>query len=258
MFSDITRSLRKKKDEIEDEKVNSILLLLASVAHEIGNPLNSIGLQLELLRSLLVEKNSSKASKVLEICEQEVARLHGIVKIFLQAVRPIPPNFVDADLLELLHFTIKFLTPQLDNAGIDIKIIVKNEVPVVLADVDQIKQVFFNIIKNAMESMSRKKQLLISIFADDDYVILEFDDQGQGIAAEHMGRIFEPFYTSKADGTGLGMFIVQRILRNHGATISIASPKNRGTNISVKFFKKNRMLKMLETDKKQPCKLLPW
>jgi signal transduction histidine kinase len=258
VFSDITRSLRKKKDEIEDEKVNSILLLLASVAHEIGNPLNSIGLQLELLRSLLVEKNSSKASKVLEICEQEVARLHGIVKIFLQAVRPIPPNFVDADLLELLHFTIKFLTPQLDNAGIDIKIIVKNEVPVVLADVDQIKQVFFNIIKNAMESMSRKKQLLISIFADDDYVILEFDDQGQGIAAEHMGRIFEPFYTSKADGTGLGMFIVQRILRNHGATISIASPKNRGTNISVKFFKKNRMLKMLETDKKQPCKLLPW
>jgi signal transduction histidine kinase len=258
VFSDITRSLRQKKDEIEDEKVNSILLLSASVAHEIGNPLNSIGLQLELLRSLLGEKSSPKTSEALEICEQEVARLHGVIKNFLQAVRPIAPNFVDADLLELLYFTIKFLTPQLDNAGINVRVIVKNEVPVVLVDVDQIKQVFFNIIKNAMESMSRKKQLLISIFTDDDHVILEFDDQGQGIAAECMGRIFEPFYTSKADGTGLGMFIVQRILRNHGATLSIASQKNRGTSISVKFFKKNRILKMLETDRKQFCKLLPW
>jgi signal transduction histidine kinase len=131
-------------------------------------------------------------------------------------------------------------------------------VPVVLVDVDQIKQVFFNIIKNAMESMAYKKRLLISIFTDDDCVVLEFDDQGQGIAAECMRRIFESFYTSKTNGTGLGMFIVQRILRNHGATLSIASQKNRGTSISVKFLKKIRMLKMLETDKKQSCKLLPW
>jgi hypothetical protein len=91
---------------------------------------------------------------------------------------------VDADLLELLHFTIKFLPPQLDNAGISVRTIVKSEVSIVLVDVDQ-------YYKNAMESMSRKKQLLISIFADDDDVILDFDNQGQDIAAECMGRIFE-------------------------------------------------------------------
>jgi signal transduction histidine kinase len=102
------------------------LLLSAGVAHEIGNLLNSIGLQLELLRSLLEEKSSSKALEALEICGPEVARLDGIIKNFLQTVRPIAPNFGDADLLELLHFTIKFLTPQLDDAGINIKIIVKN------------------------------------------------------------------------------------------------------------------------------------
>jgi signal transduction histidine kinase len=257
VFSDITQSLQQKKSEIEDERINSILLLSAGVAHEIGNRLNSLNLQLELLRSFIQEKNSAEMSEALAVCEQEVTRLHGIIKNFLRCVRPVAPNFTDANLLELLNFIIKFLTPELDDAEIKVKVIVEGEIPIILADVDQMKQVFFNIIKNAMESMARKKQLFISILTDDDSVVLKFTDKGKGIAPEYMGKIFEPFCTSKENGTGLGMFIVQRILRDHGATIAIASQEGRGTTITIKFPRKIRVPKMLETEKACAHKLLP-
>jgi signal transduction histidine kinase len=252
IFSDITRALQQKQSEIEDERTNLILLLSAGVAHEIGNPLNSINLQLELLRSFIEQQNTSEAVGALAICKQEVTRLHGIIKNFLQAMHPVAPRFVDANLLELLQFIIKFLTPELDNAAIKIKIIAKNKIPPVWADTNQIKQVFFNIIKNAMESMSRKKSLLITISADDDHVILQFIDKGTGIATEYMGKIFEPFCSSKKNGTGLGMFIVQRILRDHGATIAVTSREGQGTTITVKFPKKIRTPKMLKTKKHFP------
>ncbi|MDR2806633.1 MAG: PAS domain-containing sensor histidine kinase [Puniceicoccales bacterium] len=256
VFSDVTQALEQKKTEIEDERTNSILLLSAGVAHEIGNPLNSINLQLEILHSFIEERNFSGTAEALTVCKQEVARLHGIIKNFLQAVRPVVPNFTNANLLELLNFTIKFLTPELNNAAIKVKMAIKGEIPTVWADIDQIKQVFFNIIKNAMEAMSAKKQLLIVASTDDDHVILKFIDSGKGIPAEYVGKIFEPFCTSKENGTGLGMFIVQRILRDHGATIAIASQENSGTTITLKFPKKIRVPKMLKMGEKYMHQLL--
>jgi signal transduction histidine kinase len=248
VFSDITQDLEQKKKELEAERTNSILLLSAGVAHEIGNPLNSINLQLELMQTFVRERNFEEISESVEICKKEVERLHGIIKNFLQAVQPVTPHFSDAHLLELLNFVIKFLTPELDNAGVQIRIAVDGEVPIVLADGDQIKQVFFNIIKNAIEAMTCEKCLSISIYSDDDFVILRFADTGSGISTEQLGKIFEPFATSKKQGTGLGMFIVQRILRDHHATITVESKANSGTTITVKFPRKIHSPRMLNLE----------
>jgi signal transduction histidine kinase len=245
VFSDITQALEQKKMEIEEERTNSILLLSAGVAHEIGNPLNSINLQLELMQTFIREQNFEEISESVEICRKEVERLHGIIKNFLQAVQPVTPNFSDAHLLELLNFVIKFLSPELDNAGVQIHLTVDGNIPIVLADGDQIKQVFFNIIKNAMEAMAHKKCLSINVGSDDDFVILRFVDTGMGIPTEQLGKVFEPFHTSKKQGTGLGMFIVQRILRDHHATIVIESKTSMGTTVTLKFPRKVHSPRML-------------
>lgn len=248
IFSDITQALEQKKKELEEERTNSILLLSAGVAHEIGNPLNSINLQLELMQTFIQEQNFEEISESVAVCRKEVERLHGIIKNFLQAVQPVAPNFSDAHLLELLNFVIKFLSPELDNAGVRICLTVDGDVPIVLADGDQMKQVFFNIIKNAMEAMTHKKCLSIGVSSDDDFVILKFTDTGVGISTERLGKVFEPFCTSKKHGTGLGMFIVQRILRNHHATIAIESEANMGTTITIKFPRKVHLPRMLDSN----------
>ncbi|MDR1590543.1 MAG: GHKL domain-containing protein [Puniceicoccales bacterium] len=245
VFSDITQDLEQKKKELEEERTHSILLLSAGVAHEIGNPLNSISLQLELMQTFIREKNFEEISEAAMVCQKEAERLHGIIKNFLQAVQPVIPNFSDAHLLELLNFVIKFLSPELDNAGISIQLAVDGDVPIVLADADQIKQVFFNIIKNAMEAMTHKKCLSINVGSDDDFVILKFTDTGIGIPTEQLGKVFEPFCTSKKQGTGLGMFIVQRILRDHHASIAIESKTDMGTTITIKFPRKVHSPRML-------------
>jgi signal transduction histidine kinase len=247
ILSDVTQALEQKQREIEDERTNSILLLSAGVAHEIGNPLNSINLQLELMQTFIQERNFEEISESVSVCKTEVERLHGIIKNFLQAVRPVTPNFSEAHLLELLNFVIKFLTPELDNAGVRVRVTRKGEIPVVLADGDQIKQVFFNIVKNSIESMTSEKYLKIDVASDDDFVILKFTDTGEGIPAERLGKVFEPFCTSKKQGTGLGMFIVQRILRDHNATIAVESKINAGTTITLKFPRKIHSPRMLNT-----------
>jgi nitrogen fixation/metabolism regulation signal transduction histidine kinase len=245
VFSDITQDLKQKKKELEEERIHSILLLSAGIAHEIGNPLNSINLQLELMQNFIREQSFNEISESVAVCKKEVERLHGIIKNFLQAVQPVTPNFSDAHLLELLNFVIKFLSPELDNAGVTVHLAVDGDIPVVLADNDQMKQVFFNIIKNAMEAMAHEKCLSISVGSDDDFVILKFTDTGMGIPTERLGKVFEPFCTSKKQGTGLGMFIVQRILRDHHATIAIESKTNAGTTITIKFPRKVHSTRML-------------
>lgn len=245
VFSDVTQKFLEKTKAIESSRIDSILLLSAGIAHEIGNPLNSISLQLELMKADLLEENYSRTEEAVQICRTEVERLRGIVKNFLQAVRPVQPNFTDVHLLELLNFTIKFLSPELIDAGVQVSFDVKGEVPVVLADIDQLKQVFFNIVKNAMEAMVTDKRLLIKLTSDEQDVILSFVDSGIGIAPEKIGTIFDPFATSKVNGNGLGMFIVQRILRDHGATITVESQENEGTTITVRFPRKFKSPKML-------------
>ena len=245
IFSDITQSTHDKAQEIEQEKTDSIVLLSSGIAHEIGNPLNSIGLQLELMNSLLNDGSCDEVKKSIKICKSEVSRLHGIIKNFLQAVRPVKPNFTDANLCELLNFVVKFLSPELVNSGVEVTFNVEGDVPIILGDTDQLKQVFFNVIKNAMEAMTTQKRLKIKLSTTDDDVIVAIQDTGEGIPDVKIRNIFDPFSTSKQNGTGLGMFIVQRILRDHNATISVESKERIGTTITMKFPKKFRAMKRI-------------
>lgn len=238
VFADITQHIQKKACEIEEGKIESVALLSAGIAHEIGNPLNSIALQLELMKSDLSAGRNDAIVSAIDICRTEVDRLNGIIKNFLQALRPVTPNLTDADVLELLHFVVKFLSPELMNDGVEIRFEVDGEIPLIIGDTNQLKQVFFNIIKNAVDAMTTRKQLTIQVSSDDEHVLVAFCDTGEGMSDVQIQQVFTPFVTSKAHGSGLGMFIVQRILREHGASITIESHEHQGTKIVLSFPRK--------------------
>ncbi len=249
IISDITREKKQTRREIEDERVRSIIQLAAGVAHELGNPLNSITIHLQLLSrqlSRLSDDVAARMERSLDICSKEVARLDNIISHFLEAIRPRPPDLRELDLIDILEESLSVLEPEMEGAGITIDIEIASGVPVVLGDRDQIKQVFFNLLKNARQAMNKGGVIKVRAFSDDDEVYVQFGDTGNGIAEEDLPRVFQPYFTTRKGGHGLGMMICERIMRAHGGRIGIDSRRGVGTVVTLEFPQKHRRVRLLE------------
>lgn len=251
ILSDITQDKQTTAARIESERTSSILLLAAGVAHELGNPLNSLTIHLQLIErklkklKLAKEADSVSLNESIRICEAEVRRLDGIVRNFLEAIRPRPPDLAETNLSEVLAEVLRFQQDELADRGIKVEAETAADLPTVMADRNQLKQVFFNLIKNAIEAMAPGGQLKIRPRADDDNVYLLFGDSGAGIKQEDLGRLFQPYHTTKVGGHGLGLMIVQRIMREHGGQIGIESKEGVGTVVTLQFPRKDRRVRML-------------
>jgi two-component system, sporulation sensor kinase E len=119
------------------------------------------------------------------------------------------------------------------------------DTPVIMADRNQLKQVFFNLVKNAMEAMQTGGKLAVRVRADDDSVFIRIADTGAGIRTEDLAKLFSPYHTTKAGGHGLGLMIVQRIMRDHGGHVGIESKEGVGTVVTLQFPQKHRRVRML-------------
>lgn len=253
ILSDITREKQSTEARIEDERTSSVLLLAAGVAHELGNPLNSLTIHLQLierkLKKLKATKDREAASLAdsIQICQDEVKRLDGIITHFLEAIRPRPPELVESNLSDVLSEVLAFQQRELADRGIHVEAETPSDLPIVMADRNQVKQVFFNLVKNAVEAMQPGGQLKIKSRADDDNVYLAFGDSGAGIKQEDLVRLFQPYHTTKPGGTGLGLMIVQRIMREHGGQIGIESKEGVGTVVTLQFPRKDRRVRMLRS-----------
>jgi two-component system, sporulation sensor kinase E len=250
ILADITQEKTTTDERIESEKVNSILLLAGGVAHELGNPLNSLTIHLQLLGRKLKKLRSiddgESARESLRICQEEVDRLDGIISNFLEAIRPRQPDFSDVNPAEVLEEVLRFQGSELENRGISVDVQLPAEPLLILADRNQLKQVFFNIVKNASEAMQPGGSLRVRSKRDDESVYLLFGDTGSGISQEDIAKLFEPYHTTKKDGHGLGMMIVHRIMRDHGGQIGIDSREGVGTVVTLQFPLKNKRVRMLE------------
>jgi PAS domain S-box-containing protein len=248
ILSDVTEERRSTRELIESERIDSVVMLAAGVAHELGNPLNSINIHLQLIRRLLQKLGAGgeKIQASVQACATEVERLDGIIRHFLEAIRPQPPDLIELDLLAVLTEVLELQRQELEDTGIRVEVNVVNPLPPVLADRQQLKQVFFNLIKNAMEAMTRGGHLRIEARVDDAWAYLVFADTGVGIAPEDLPRIFQPYFSTKRGGHGLGMMIVQRILRGHGGQIALESAAGRGTTVTLQFPLKDRRVRLLE------------
>lgn len=252
ILSDITREKETTEARIEDERTSSILLLAAGVAHELGNPLNSLTIHLQLIERKLKklkiaagDKETASLADSIRVCQEEVLRLDGIVTNFLEAIRPRPPDLAETDLGGVIEEVLRFQESELADRGIAVDAVVSRDLPTVMADRNQLKQVFFNIIKNAMEAMRPGGVLRIKTLADDDTVYLVFGDNGSGIKQEDLVKLFQPYHTTKQGGHGLGLMIVQRIMREHGGQVGVESNAGKGTVVTLQFPQKNRRVKML-------------
>ena len=171
----------------------------------------------------------------LRVARGEIARLDQIIKQFLHAIRPTQPDLQPTAVNEVVMDALMTMEHEIADRDILVERELAEGLPRILLDRAQLKQAFYNVIKNSLQAMRSGGILRIRTEADDAYVTVSFIDSGVGIAPEEIGQLFEPYFTTKKEGTGLGLMIVQRIVREHGGMIEIESDKGRGTTFRIKL-----------------------
>ena len=256
LVRDLTRTRAEAEETLESERLNSLTLLAAGVAHEIGNPLNSLDIHLQLLGRKLRKLPSGEREPLeenLATARAEIQRLDLILKQFLDAVRPTTPHRETKDLHAILQETLRLLEPELEARKITVELDLANSLPPAFVDPGQFQQVFYNLIRNAFQAISSSHgHVTIRTRVNDFEYIISIEDNGTGISPEHMGALFEPYRTTKSSGSGLGLLIVRRIIREHGGAIAIESEENQGTRVLINFPHTERPVRLLAAPEAAP------
>jgi PAS domain S-box-containing protein len=263
ILHDATEARQKTNEAVESERPHALTLLAASVAHEIGNPLNALHIHLQLIErdlkklknlafgdpmpsrprrgggggggvtGLGVQELIERTAGYVAVAKGEIGRLDYIVTEFLQALRPSKPRLEAGDLNEVVQATLGLLRPELENRRLVVRDECMRNLPKARFDAGQIKQVLVNLVKNAMQAMAPEGVLTLTTGSGPDAVWVAVSDTGCGIPPEKLSRIFEPFYTTKQTGSGLGLLIVQRIVQAHGGRIELDSRVGKGTTFRL-------------------------
>ena len=253
ILRDITSDREKEIKNLKSERLNALTFLAAGVAHEIGNPLNSLHIHLQLLtRELdaLPVNSRKKIEELVNVSRGEVERLNMIITQFLKAIRPAVPDRQPHRMEDVLKETIDFMKYEIENRDVIVEVKTPEPLPVISVDRNQIKQAFFNVIKNALQAMTNGGLLTITLFSNDRFLGISFKDDGEGMPAEELGRLFKPYQSTKADGSGLGLFIVQRIIQDHGGEIEVYSRPEAGTDFTLYLPLNERRFRLLKAPRK--------
>jgi PAS domain S-box-containing protein len=260
ILHDVTESRERTREIIESEKMHMISLLAAGVAHEVGNPLNSLHIHLQLLKRLMTSGNfegpADEALDLIEVANSEVERLDRIINQFLHALRHKPPTLMRCDLKPILVDCLTLVKQEIENKSVDVKCEWTDPLPSVMGDETQLKQAFFNLIKNAIQAMPNGGTLEIKCDYDDDSVKLEFIDSGVGISSDAIGNVTAPYFTSKEEGHGLGLMVVERVVREHGAELEIESAPGKGTTFTIIFPRSTKKIRLLPAPKEKEEELV--
>jgi signal transduction histidine kinase len=152
----------------------------------------------------------------------------------------------------IVEESVRFFAPEIKDRGIVVEEELRSDLPLLELDRDQIKQAFYNVIKNSFEAMQSRGILRIRTDMDDSHVIVRFTDSGGGMSPANLSRVFEPYFTTKTRGSGLGLLIVRRIVREHGGELSIESSAGKGLTVTIRLPHVNRRVRMLEAGDQKP------
>jgi len=249
IMRDITESRRTAEKTIESERLNALTLLAAGVAHELGNPLNSLNIHLQLMERQarnLKGKEGDELQQSIEICRGEINRLDSIVTQFLRAIRPSRPQVQPENINAIVEEAVRFFSAEIEARDIVVETELRSDLPLLQLDRNQMKQAFYNVIKNSFEAMKRRGILRIRTDMDESHLRVSFIDTGGGMSAETLSHVFEPYYTTKDSGTGLGLLIVRRIVREHGGELAIESTEGKGLRLTIRLPFKEQRVRMLE------------
>ncbi len=247
ILNDITATIDRAHSEAETERGKLISMLAAGVAHEIGNPLNSLYLHLQYLQRLVGREEFDRESATEELQEsrKEVERLDAIINQFLKALRPGKPEMRLLDLKELVLESLKFMQHEITQREVKVEFTWSDDIPAVDGDSGQLKQAFYNLTRNALQAMPTGGQLQIRCTSSDEFVSLSVTDSGNGIKAEDLSHLFDAYFTTKRTGTGLGLMIVERIVREHGGSLSVDSSEGHGATFTISLPRRDRKLRVL-------------
>jgi len=249
ILRDATETRRSTAETIESERFSALTLLAAGVAHELGNPLNSLNIHLQLLERRarkLPAKARGEFEESLAIARGEVTRLDHIITQFLRAVRPQPIETRLENLNTLVREVAAFLEPEIKDRDVLLDLELDEQLPPMEMDRDQLKQALYNVIRNSLQAMKAGGFLRIRTGRDETHFFVSFTDTGGGISAENMGRIFQPYFSTKASGSGLGLLIVRRIVRAHGGEVAIESTEGKGLTLTIRLPRMDQRVRFLE------------
>ncbi|MDR0502663.1 MAG: PAS domain-containing protein [Treponema sp.] len=235
-MEDITDKRKVEMRLRRAENLASLTTLAAGVAHDIKNPLGSISIHLQLLQKALVKKNKifdAAMDKYFKIIKEEINRLNRIVVDFLFAVRPMNLELRMGDINRLLSQIMDFFRIELEQSNILCLSELDESVPLVLMDERFMKQALLNLIKNAQSAMHEGGVLTIATKCADDEVRILICDTGCGISKENLARIFEPYFTTRETGTGLGLTQVFKIIKEHQGEITVDSTPGTGAEFRI-------------------------
>ncbi len=230
---DLTEIRELTEQLLRADRLAAMGELVAGVAHEVRNPLGTIRASMQL-----IEDEKAQAASVAELAPivmQEIDRLDRVIRTLLDFGRPSKPVFKKADLKGIIDDVILFVGNYARGARVTISAKTARDVPLVWADGERLKQVFINLIFNAVQSISDGGRVEITAEPDDAFVRVQVRDNGLGIPADALPKIWDPFYTTREDGTGLGLAIVHRIIDEHSGYISVESEAGKGSVFTVRL-----------------------
>jgi len=233
VFRDITAKKRLEEQLISMEKLASTGRLVASVAHEINNPLAGI---INYLHLHAEETKEEDKKKYLDLAIRGCNRIAGIVKRLLESHQQVFEGKVCQDVNLSIRNVVNFLESKLRLSNINLLQELDAHLPPVYCDPHQLEQVFTNIIINASDAMPEGGDLKIKTGVRGEWVQIDFSDTGYGIPEKDLGKIFEPFFSTKGGaGTGLGLFVSYNIVKAHKGTVEVKSKEGKGTTVSVQL-----------------------
>ena len=230
-IEDITEQLKREAHLYNAEKLASLTTLTANVAHEIKNPLGSIAIYVQLIQKALNKPTIDRKdiARNVGVITEEIARLNTVVVDFLFAVRPMSLKREELDINGVVKGVVTFYSPEFKRHNLFVSVKLDTRLPLVEADPRYIKEAIHNIVKNAMDAMPHGGTLSFLTKIADSKVVLEIKDTGEGMDSETLKRIFEPYYTTKDWGTGIGLTQVYKIIKEHQGDVDISSHTNSGT-----------------------------
>ncbi len=238
VLRDITEEIMKETKLRRSESLASMTTMAAGIAHEIKNPLAAMKIHLQLMRKSLRTRGpmtEEGAERYLSVLDEEIDHLNKIAVDFLFAVRPMNIELRLGSLAGVVEDLITFLRPEADEKKIKVVADIEKFLPRIELDARYLRQSLLNIVENAFAAMPGGGKLTISVRLDGNFETIRIEDTGTGIDDEHLAKIFEPYFTTKASGTGLGLTVVYKVIKEHRGDVFVASEPGKGTVFTIKL-----------------------
>jgi two-component system, NtrC family, sensor histidine kinase HydH len=225
--------LKLKEQLSRAEHLSTLGEMVAGISHEIRNPLGIIKSSSELLKKKMAGYDPSNS--IPDIIIEESVRLNNIITDFLNFAKPKNPNLMACNVEAVLEKNINFLASHIEKEGYTVEKHYDNNIKDITADSDMLYQAFLNILINAMQAMPEGGKMRVAIQSMDNTVKIFFEDEGEGIPQDLMEKIWDPFFTTKAKGTGLGLGIVKNIIESHSGNVQISTRPGAGARVKIEL-----------------------